>query len=130
VCALVGFGSVAITGVYGAGARHAEGNEETRRYFASRGWPELVLLAVPVFGAAAAADRWGGAAFGRVWIVGGWLAWLAAAALLVWVVRPAERTMREDSSGWAGAGRRLLWASILCDALFVGALVLMVAQPA
>jgi hypothetical protein len=130
VSAVVGFGSVAITGVYGAGARHTERSEETSRYFASPGWPELALLAVPVFGAAAAGDRWGGSAFGRVWIVGGLLAWLAAAGLLLWVVRPAERRIREDRATWASSGRRLLWASILSDGLFIGALVLMIAQPA
>jgi hypothetical protein len=130
VCALVGFGSVAITGAYGAGARRADRSEETGRYFASRGWPELLLLAVPVFGAAAAADRWGGSAFARLWIVGGLLAWVAAAGLLLLVVRPAERGMRQDRTTWAVSGRRLLWASIVCDFLFVGALVLMIAQPA
>ncbi len=74
LCALVGFGSVAISGVYGAWMRRteeADDSEETARYFQSRGWPELLVLAVPVFGVAAIGFRPDGADFGDLWVIGG-----------------------------------------------------------
>lgn len=133
ICAVVGFGSVAITGVYGAGARHSDrtkGDEETVRYFRSRGWPEHLVLAVPVFGAAAVAEKWGAHAFTRVWVVAGLIIWVAAAALLLGVVRPSERRIRFSGQPAAStAGARLMWAALGCDVLFVAALVFMVAQP-
>ena len=105
--------------------------EETTRYFRARGWAELLILAVPVFGAAAVIDRWGGSAFSRLWITGGLLIWAAAAGLLLGVVRPAERRIRsEPGPQWPAPGRLLWLASAGTDVLFVGALALMVAQPA
>jgi hypothetical protein len=133
--AVVGFGSVAISGVYGAIVRHPDrpgSQEETRRYFQSRGWAELLILAVPVFGVAALGFRPSGADFSDVWVIAGLLLWLAAATLLIAVVRPAERTIRLAPPGFsaAPAGRRLMWASIACDVLFVFAFAVMVTQPA
>jgi hypothetical protein len=133
--AVIGFGSVAISGIYGAGARHPDrpgSREETTRYFGSRGRAELLILAVPVFGAVALGFRPSGADFSDVWVIAGFVAWLAAAAALVGVVRPAEKMIRESAPGpaLAAAGRRLMWASAACDVLFVGAFVLMVTQPA
>jgi undecaprenyl pyrophosphate phosphatase UppP len=133
ICAVVGFGSVAITGMYGAGARHPErfeDEEETARYFRSRGWPELLILAVPVFGAGALAQKWGDHAFTRVWVVAGILIWAAASGLLLGVVRPCERRIRAGTQPAASrAGSQLMWAAVGCDVLFVAALVFMVAQP-
>lgn len=129
ICAVVGFVSVAITGVYGAGARksgRAGADEETVRYFRSRGWSEFLILAVPVFGAAAVAQRLGAHGFTQVWVVAGLVFWLAAAALLLGVVRPSERDIR---AGVSRAGGNLMWAALGCDVLFVAALVFMVAQP-
>ena len=135
VCAVVGFGSVAISGVYGAAIRHPDqraSREETTRYFHSRGWAELLILAVPVFGVAALALRPSGADFGDVWVIAGLVMWMAAAVALIVVVRPAEKVIRGSPSGPAlgVAGRRLMWASAACDVLFVGAFALMVTQPA
>ena len=135
VCALVGFGSVAISGVYGAWLRRTEQadvSEETARYFQSRGWPELLILGVPVFGIAAIGFRPHGADFGDLWVTGGLALWALAAVLLLGVVRPAENRIRAGGPDHdvGGAGARLMWAAAACDVLFVLALALMVTQPA
>jgi hypothetical protein len=137
--AVVGFGAVALSGLYGAVARRAdrpEAGEETARYFRSPGRAEWLVLAVPFLGAAALGARPEGADFGATWVVGGALIWLAAAGLLLGVIRPAERSIRaaagqpERLQGAALAGRRLTWAAAGSDLLFAAALVLMVWQPA
>jgi uncharacterized membrane protein len=133
VCAVVGFGSVAVSGVYGASARRSGdqgASEETARYFRARGWPELLILAVPVFGAAAVGVRPDGADFGEVWVIGGLVVWAVAAALLVAVVRPAENRIRGGAADLRNPGARLMWAGAASDLLFVVALALMITQPA
>jgi Predicted integral membrane protein (DUF2269) len=133
VCALVGFGSVAISGVYGAAARRSGdqgASEETARYFRSRGWSELLILAVPVFGVAAVGFRPAGADFAAVWVIGGLVVWAVASVLLVWVVRPAEKRIRGGGPGLHAPGSRLMWAAGASDVLFVVALALMITQPA
>jgi hypothetical protein len=135
ISAVVGFGAVALSGVYGATARHAgrpDAREEIARYFRSPGRAEWLILLVPFLGAAALGVRPEGADFGAIWVVSAGVLWLAAAALLLRVVRPAERQIRA-AAGEAGptsaAGRRLMWAAAGSDVLFVAALVLMVGQP-
>jgi hypothetical protein len=133
VCALVGFGSVAISGVYGAWMRRTpEGSEETARYFQSRGWPEFLILAVPIFGVAAIGFRPGGADFGDLWVIGGLVLWVLAGGLLLGVVRPAENQIRSGGpdQNVRSSGARLMWAAAASDILFVLALALMVTQPA
>jgi len=157
--AVVGFGSVALSGVYGGSARHLDQEtaaEEVRRYFRAPRRAELVLLAVPIFGAVAVALGPGGSGFGEAWVDLGLGLWLVAATLLLGVVRPAGAVLRRasleaeahtgtDESGGpdvsadpdaAGtdpapgiSGRRLLWASAASDLLFVVALVIMVIKP-
>jgi hypothetical protein len=133
VSAVIGFGSVALSGIYGAAARRSEDqglSEETTRYFGSRGWPELLILAVPVFGAVAIGFRPEGADFGAVWVTGGLVLWALASALLLGVVRPAEKRIRGGGAGLGSSGTRLMWAAVACDLLFVVALALMITQPA
>lgn len=139
--AIVGFGAVALSGVYGSSAsRPARPGavEEAARYFRSPGRAELLLLVVPFLGLAALSMRPGGADYGAAWVIGGGLVWFAASTLLLGVVRPAEREIRaglgapEASAaleGVARAGRRLKWAAAASDLLFVVALALMVSQP-
>jgi uncharacterized membrane protein len=135
VSAVVGFGAVAITGVYGAGAARPSrpgAAEETARYFRSPGWAEWLVLAVPFLGAAALGFRPKGADFGQVWVVAAAVIWAAAAALLLGVVRPAERQIRAAVAAGTTAipaGRRLMGATVASDLLFVAALVLMIGQP-
>lgn len=94
LCAIVGFGSILVTGGYAGAARprsaHGPVPDAVRRYFrpgpnrASR-----VIFAVPVLGLVLAAMG-GGAAFGQPWLWAGSGLWLLAAALAVGVVWPAE----------------------------------------
>ncbi|HEY3810376.1 MAG TPA: DUF2269 family protein [Acidimicrobiales bacterium] len=135
VSAVAGFGAVAISGVYGSIARRPErpgAPEETRRYFQSPGRAEWLVLAVPVLGAAALGARPAGADFGQAWVIAAAVVWLAAAALLLGAVRPAEaeiRTANAAGESAPAAGRRLMWTAAASDLLFVVALVLMVGQP-
>jgi hypothetical protein len=136
LCAVVGFGAVGISGVYGFGARRLAGSravEEARRYFESPGRLELLILAVPFLGAAALAVQPGGRGVAQLWSGLAAGVWLVAAALLLAVVRPAERAVRAGLAAGgdrvAAAGGRLGWASVASDLAFFAAFVLMVAQP-
>jgi hypothetical protein len=90
-----------------------------------------LILPVPFLGAAALGARRSGADFDAVWVVTAALVWVAAAALLLGAVRPAERRIRAAAGRPdPGVGRRLMWAALASDVLFVTALVLMIGQPA
>jgi hypothetical protein len=134
VAAVVGFGAVAISGVYGATAarsREPGAAEETGRYFQSGGWAEFLVLAVPWIGAAALAFRPQGAQFGQVWVIAATAIWLIASVILLAVVRPAEAVLRHGRDRIdIEAGRRLKWGAAASDVCFVAALVLMIGQPA
>jgi hypothetical protein len=152
VSAVVGFGAVALSGLYGATARHpdrARATEEAARFFRSPGRAEWLVLVVPFLGAAALGVRPSGADFADTWVIAASIIWLAAAALLLGVVRPAERRIRSDirplteggparpasvrpgpAPDLAAAGRLLMWGAIGSDLLFVAALILMIGQPA
>lgn len=146
VCAVIGFGAVAISGAYAAIGRHIgsarsrpETEEEVRRYFASDSRLEYLLLVAPVFGVAAMAVRPGGSEFGQLWAIGGIVVWVVAGGLLTAVVRPSERRIRAAAEAVAAAptsrpavapdARRLMWAAAGSDLLFALALLLMVTQP-
>ena len=127
-CALVGFGAVAISGVYGALALNQENENETTRYFASRGLAEWLILPVPFVGLAALLVDHRGGDLKDAWVLGGSAAWIAATALLLAGVRPAEARIRRRQDP-VEAGRVLAWAAVASDVLFVVALALMVTQP-
>jgi hypothetical protein len=104
--AVVGFGAVAVSGAYGAVGRHAgrPGRaEELRRFFETPLRAELLILAVPFFGAGALAVRPGGHDFASAWVLAGLGIWVAAAAVLLGLVRPAENRLRRELGG-AGPG--------------------------
>jgi hypothetical protein len=134
---------LALSGVYGAAARHTERpgvEEETGRYFRGSNRAQLLILAVPVFGAAALAVRPETADYGQIWVIAGSVIWAGASVLLLAVVRPAEAQIRRSAgsggpegsagSGVRAAATRLMWAAATTDVLFVAALALMVTQPA
>ena len=136
VCAVLGFGAVAVSGAYGALGRHAEPAPDTardvERYFSSPARLEYLVLVAPVFGLAAVGVRPGGSEFGAAWALLGVVIWVAAGGLLTAVVRPAERRIRaagREPARAAPAARRLAWAAAGSDVLFVVALFLMVTQP-
>ncbi|HUE58113.1 MAG TPA: hypothetical protein VMO88_00890 [Acidimicrobiales bacterium] len=128
VFAVVGFGAVAISGVYGALARNQSNASETTRYFASRGIAEWLIIPVPFVGLAALLVDHRSGDLTEVWVLGGSAVWIAAAAILLAVVRPAEGRLRRGQDP-VGSGRVLMWSGIASDVLFVVALALMVTQP-
>lgn len=133
VFAVIGFASVAFSGVYGALARrsvHTEGSEreEVTRYFDSRLWAEWFIVPVPLLGAIALAAKPHGGDFSEAWVVIGILLWAFATALLFAVVRPAEARIRA-SRDIDSSGKTLMWAALVSDVLFVLALAVMVTQP-
>lgn len=135
--AVAGFGAVAVSGAYGTVARRARGPEraeEVRRFFATPLRAELLILAVPFLGAAALAERPGGQDYAAAWVLIGAGIWVAASAVLLGLVRPAERRLRDAFSEDGApardtAARTLLWAAAASDLLFVVALFVMVTQP-
>ncbi len=138
--ALIGFGAVAFSGVYGfvAGrvAAGRGGREEAQRYFASSSPAEWLLLAVPFLGAGALAADPNGRGVAQLWAGLAAGVWLVAAVTLLAVVRPAERAIRAGltASGPVGpavsrAASRLGWAAVGTDIGFTVALMLMIWQP-
>ncbi len=106
VSAVIGFGAVALSGLYGATAGHPDrpgATEEAGRYFRSPGRAEWLVVIVPVLGAGALGLRPSGADFGDIWVIAASIIWLAATALLLGVVRPAERRIRAAIGTRAGS---------------------------
>jgi hypothetical protein len=132
-CAVVGFGSVAFSGVYGFIAAGGGSEEEVRRYFASASRLEWLVLAVPFLGAGALGVAPHGRGVVQLWSMLAAAVWLVAATLLLGVVRPAERSLRtaaaEGSAPDPGTGRRLGCAGLGSDVAFTVAFFLMVIQP-
>lgn len=139
VCAVIGFGSLAISGVYGFTSRRPSGPDavdEARRYFRAPGRIEGLVLAVPFLGAAALAVQPNGRGVGQLWAGLALVVWLVAASVLIGVVRPAEARLRvalnapdPDPAALAGAGQRLGWAGVVTDVAFLVGLMLMIFQP-
>jgi uncharacterized membrane protein len=132
ICAVVGFGSLAISGVYGFTSRHPAGPDavdEARRYFRAPGHLELAVLAVPFLGVAALAVQPAGRGVGQLWALVALGVWAVAAAVLVGVVRPAERRLRMALAGADPDGAELACAGVVTDVTFLVALLLMVFQP-
>lgn len=157
-CAIVGFGSMALTGGYArlAGREEARGGppraarpgppRAARRYF--RPGPNLasrLVLVVPVLGLGLVGlDP--GADLGQAWVWLGLALWALAAALAVTVLWPAEARIQDllalpvaggptappglpGPGALAQASRRASMSAAAIDLAFVAALVIMVAQP-
>ncbi len=129
--AIVGFGSVALSGAYGMVARG--GNlGELRRYLSGRTSASLGVIIAPVFGIAAMSVRPGGSEYGQLWAIAGMVVWLLAGTLLFAVVRPTEARLRSKATPvdeLRPYATRLAWAGAASDLLFLGALLMMVTQP-
>ncbi len=143
LCAVVGFGAVVLTGLQAARARRgpsAPGAAAVGRYFRpGTNWAGRVVYGVPVFGFAAVAASGGAWSTGDAFVVAGLVIWLASATLAEAVAWPGERRIQMlVTEGWADAGRtgeldrtcrRVMTAASATGALFVAAVVVMVARP-
>ena len=140
--ALLGFGAVALSGVYAASARRLDrpgALEETARFFRARSVGQWAIMAVPILGVAAVAIQPGGHGLLHPWVVIALVLWLVAAAAVVAVASPARASLRAalrapgpgpaDPAAVAAAARRLAAAAAVCDAVFVVAVIDMVIRP-
>ena len=144
-CAVVGFGSVAISAVFAAAVPagptgpRAEG---VRRYFApGLNWAGRLLYGVPVLGFALLAASRGAFDDGDAFVVAGLVLWAAAAVVAEAVVWPAERRIQQVVSvRWertlsdaphvvARDCRLVTGGAVVLLAVFVVATVLMVGKP-
>lgn len=139
--AVIGFGTAAIEGVYGASWRRwqtAGLGEETKRFFRSDMPTIHALWAVPVLGVAALEVK-GGNVLNEAWALSALLLWALAAAVMAAVVIPARRSVQGDLAGvevgaevpprTRATARRLSRGAALCDVVFVVAFVLMIFRP-
>ncbi len=138
--AVVGFGSVALEGVYGFGARRPQrpaAHEELARFFASPSRARLLIWPVPAVGIAAVLVEPHGKGMGQAWVIAALVLWIVEASVVTGVVAPAERALRAAlaTSGAPGedhlasCGARVAWGALSSDVMFVIALGLMVFQP-
>jgi hypothetical protein len=97
--AILGFGAVALSGVYGGSATRPGRDgalEELRRYFTAPGRAELLVTVVPVLGVVALLAEPGPTRLGQLWVAVALVLWVVASGLLFVVVRPAEAAIRRE----------------------------------
>src|SRR6516165_11006061 len=106
--AVVGFGAIALTGVYaGLARRRADG--AVRRYFRpGTNWAARAVYVVPVLGVVLVATSHGTDRYSQTWVWVSLLLWVLAATLAHAVVWPGERRIQQlvAEPPPAGAGDR------------------------
>ncbi|MDQ1376829.1 MAG: hypothetical protein QOE15_1002 [Acidimicrobiaceae bacterium] len=149
--ALVGFATLASSGLYGSWGRRLRTWEElrdVRRYFEHPNRSGQVLWLVPLTGGVALWLRHGVSALGQAWVIASMVCWALATVLAVSVIWPAERRIRPIVAGLdrmpdvpdpghvpllpAALGpmfRSITRAAAFCDLAFTVALALMVLRP-
>lgn len=138
VAAVVGFGAVAVAGVYALLLRRPGPPSVSvlRYYRPGVNWAGRITFLVPVLGVALVGMSHGSWSYNDHWVVGGLALWAVAALAGEMVVWPAERGLQrlvsEDSPDTARQ-RSLGWQVAACSGalmgVFVVALVIMVAKP-
>jgi uncharacterized membrane protein len=143
VCAVVGFGAVATTGVQAWRARgglDSPSAESVRRYFKPGvNWAARLLYGVPLFGFLLLALSHGTFDTADGWVTAGLLLWLVAAGVAELVVWPGERDIQRSladapPTGAPGPGlvrtcRHVAAGAGLLAVVFLAATVLMVGKP-
>ena len=143
LCAVVGFGATVTTGVQAARlGRRAAVSSGVRRYFrAGTNWPARTLYGVPVFGYLLVATSSGAFSAGDGFVLVGLTLWAAAAVVAELSLWPGERRIQRllaqqagDGPGTSGGAleqecRRVATAAGALAAVFVAAVVVMVARP-
>ena len=111
LCAVVGFGTMVVTGVQAGRARRgpsAPGADAVRRYFRPGvNWAGRALYGVPVFGFGLIAASDGAFASGDGFVVVGLVVWLVAALLAEVVVWPGERRIQVEVTEAVGSKPRV-----------------------
>jgi hypothetical protein len=137
LAAAIGFGAVAVAGVYALALRRSgPTTESVRRYYRPGvNWAGRVLFLVPVFGVALVAMSHGDWSYSDVWIAVGLMLWAISALVAEMALWPTERKLQEAVSnpdGTAEVSKACLQVAGMALALIVVlvvATVLMVAKP-
>lgn len=153
VSAVVGFGMLGLSGLYGGWGRHpdtSQARRDLRQYFGRANRAGRALWAVPISGGIALWLHDGAGALGQGWVLAATACWALATVLAVRVIWPGERRIRPlvagletgppgappgtapaDAAGGelAALCRPIVRAAAWCDGAFVVALALMVLQP-
>jgi hypothetical protein len=153
LCALGGYGSIAMSGVYGALGRDPAkpgALEDLGRFFGPSSRVVLLMVPVPFLGGLALVVQHGSSALQRPWAGAAFGLWALSLVVTLKWIRPAWRVIGDLTSGRLGAGagvdespegpepdlallgaacRRMELTAGICDVVFVVALVLMIFQP-
>ena len=140
VTVVVGFGSVALNGVYGALAKRSPGPEgaaigEANTHVSLK-WAEWFIYAVPVFGillVLASEDVWG---FDQLWITLSFVLYIVGLGVSHGVMRPAAKRMnalarqqRPDTAAMEATEKRLAAGGTFLNLLIVVLIALMIWKP-
>ena len=140
VTVVVGFGGVALNGVYGVLAKRSPGPEGAAigeaNTHVTRKWAESFIYAVPVFGillVLASDDVWG---FDQLWISLSFVLYIVGLGLSHGVMRPAAKRMnalareqRPDPAAMAALEKRLGAVGGVLNLLVVVLIALMIWKP-
>jgi hypothetical protein len=157
LCALAGYGSIAMAGVYGGIGRHPDkpgAVGDLRRFFGPSSRMVLLVVPVPFLGAAALTVQHGASAIGRPWAGAAFGLWALSLVVTFGWIRPTWRRIgtlvlslpqagQDRSAGvteqprgsevvlaeLGSACRRMEVTAGICDVVFVVALMLMIFQP-
>jgi uncharacterized membrane protein len=143
LCAVVGFGTVVVTGIQAARARRgpsAPGAAGVRRYFRPGvNWAGRALYGVPVFGFSLIEASDGSFRAADGFVVVGLALWLVATLVAEAVVWPGERRIQvELTERWGDADtaraldrdcRLVVASAAVLAVLFLAATVIMVGKP-
>jgi hypothetical protein len=138
LAALVGFGAVAVAGVYALLlVRRGPASEPVRRYYRPGvNWAGRVLFLVPVLGFVLMAMSGGAWSFSDAWIGIGLVLWAGTAMGAEMVLWPAERQLQAlvaggtfDGTEHRGLGHRVMAMAAVMTVVLVAAAVVMVAKP-
>jgi hypothetical protein len=136
--AVVGFGAVAVAGVYALLLRRpgAPSVSVLRYYQPGVNWAGRITFLVPVLGVALVAMSHGQWSYNDLWVLGGLALWAVAALAGEMVVWPAERRLQRlvsegspDNAGQRSLMRQVVASSAAMMVVFVVAVVIMVAKP-
>jgi len=140
LAAVIGFGAVGVSGAYALVlARRGPIPESVVRYYRPGvNWAGRILFLVPILGFVLIGMSHGPHGYGLSdgWVMVGLALWAAAALAAEMVLWPTERELQQlvATGEWDGSAHRsltlrVMWTSVALTAIFVAAMVVMVAKP-